>query len=288
MGRPTLTPADRHHREEFSHFVRKHAHGPHRLVLKHLYRLWDDWNREYFRGRLLTPHILLAEPRSPRALGDHARLTSWGSKNQIRIRPSLYDGTHPAVSAGETFREGRARLIADVLLHETIHQYHDEITGHAERSYHGHGPAFRDECNRIGAILGLPPVRTAKARGAGKSLPSCAQWPLSVRAANFYGGACDFSHEVPAGPEGPDASGTTRRPGVVLKIAASSEELAKWLSMAMDQFERRFTITSQQKLRAIGLIEREVTQGRGGCPVSPGDEAGHRFGGGDKISLVEC
>ena len=41
-------------------------------------------------------------------------------------------------------------VLADVLLHETVHQWHDEITGQVERGYHGHGPAFRDECNRIG------------------------------------------------------------------------------------------------------------------------------------------
>jgi len=42
-------------------------------------------------------------------------------------------------------------------------EYHDEVTGQVERGYHGHGPAFRDECNRIGKELDLPPVRTAKA-----------------------------------------------------------------------------------------------------------------------------
>ena len=124
----------------------------------------------------MKPHILLAEPKSPRALGDHANISGWGSKNQIRIRPSLWDGSHPQVKAGEEYAEGRFLLVADVLLHETIHQYHDEITGQAEKSYHGHGPAFRDECNRIGKELGLPPVRTAKAtrarEGASRAVPT--------------------------------------------------------------------------------------------------------------------
>ena len=45
----------------------------------------------------------------------------------------------------------------------------------------GHGPAFRDTCNRIGGALGLPPVKTSKARGPEKDLPSCAHWPFNVR-----------------------------------------------------------------------------------------------------------
>ena len=55
-------------------------------------------------------------------------------------------------------------------------------------TYHGHGPKFRDQCNRIGAMLGLPPVRTGKARGKDKGLPSCAYWPHCVRPADYYQG----------------------------------------------------------------------------------------------------
>jgi hypothetical protein len=58
-----------------------------------------------------------------------------------------------------------------------------------EDGFHGHGPKFRDQCNRIGALLGLPPVRTSKARGKDKALPSCAQWPHCVRPADYYLGA---------------------------------------------------------------------------------------------------
>jgi hypothetical protein len=71
-------------------------------------------------------------------------------------------------------RGGRFRLVADVFLHETVHQWQHEVLGDLEDGYHGHGPKFRDQCNRIGALLGLPPVRTSKARGKDKALPSCA------------------------------------------------------------------------------------------------------------------
>jgi len=76
--------------------------------------------------------------------------------------------------------------VADVLLHETVHQYHQEVTGEAEESYKGHGPAFRDTCNELGEQLGLPTVRVAKARGLEKDLPSCAHWPHNVRPTGYY------------------------------------------------------------------------------------------------------
>src|SRR5262249_54286367 len=55
--------------------------------------------------------------------------------------------------------------------------------------YKGHGPVFAGECNRIGAALGLPRVRPAKARGKDGHLPSCAQWPHNVRPEGYYLGA---------------------------------------------------------------------------------------------------
>jgi hypothetical protein len=81
---------------------------------------------------------------------------------------------------------GRHRFVEDVLLHEMIHQFHQEVTGQHEHSYHGHGPAFRDKANEIGAALGLSRVRDSKRRGAEKHLPSCAQWPHCVRPNGYY------------------------------------------------------------------------------------------------------
>ena len=39
--------------------------------------------------------------------------------------------------------EGRFRLVPDVFLHETVHQWQHEVRGDLEGSYHGHGPKFR-------------------------------------------------------------------------------------------------------------------------------------------------
>jgi len=79
--------------------------------------------------------------------------------------------------------------VADVLLHEMVHQWQQEVSGDRDTEYHGHGPAFRDRANVIGAVLGLPTVRTCKARGKDADRPSCSQWPHNVRPGDFYGGA---------------------------------------------------------------------------------------------------
>jgi hypothetical protein len=174
------------------------------------------------------------------------------------------DGSHPKVQAGEEYAEGRFLLIADVLLHETIHQYHDELTGKTEDSYHGHGPAFRDECNRIGKALGLPPVRTSKARGPEKDLPSCAHWPLNVRPEGYYRGAFETGPE--AGKDGEEAEADedagTERPEAV------PEHLAKFLSDAIGQFEQRFSITPEEKLEALHQVVKglESRTSRAGQP----------------------
>src|SRR5205823_499670 len=118
-----------------------------------------------------------------------ARVGSFGGTCEIRIRPSLLTGEHPQVASGPAHREGRMRLVLDVLLHESIHQYAYEVSGQTEDSFHGHGPRFAEHCNRIGESLGLPPVRQAKRRGADKDLPSCAQWPHNVRPREWYRGA---------------------------------------------------------------------------------------------------
>src|SRR5262249_17764989 len=128
---------------------------------------------------------------------------------------------HPPIRAGDEYAEGRFRFVTDVFLHETIHQWQHEVLGDLEDGYHGHGPKFRDQCNRIGALLGVSPVRTSKARGKDKALPSCAYWPHCVRTADYYLGAYPV--------EGRKAEKSGDRPGVSLETAwkvADGEERA--------------------------------------------------------------
>src|SRR5262249_50998566 len=152
-------------------------------------------------------HFLLAEPKCPKALGDHSFYSGWGSKHQIRIRPSILDGSHPIVQSGDAYAEGRLLLVLDIAIHETCHQYATEVLKQPETVYRGHGPVFRDLCNRIGEQMGLQPVRAAKARGRDRDLPSCAEWPICVRPKGYYLGAY-LPHEE-AITDGGDQGGTS-------------------------------------------------------------------------------
>ncbi len=190
-GAPTraLTPSEVAHREAFRDYVLAEAELWHREHLGRLYAFWDEWNATYFGGAMVPPLILLSEPSEPKRYGDCGSVSGWGARSQIRIRPSLLAGTHPHVRKKDGYAEGRFRFVADVLLHEMIHQWQQEVSGQLDKHYHGHGPAFRRECCRIGALLGLPPVRTCKRRGKEAGLPSCSQWPHNVRPEGFYLGA---------------------------------------------------------------------------------------------------
>jgi hypothetical protein len=188
--REKLNAADKKHRRDFAEYaIHDSASDWHREMLDRLYTFWDSANRDYFENACVKPHILLNEPKVPQALGDHANVSGWGSRNQIRLRPSLITGQHKLLKPGDEYAEGRMRFVEDVLLHESVHQYCDEVLHTPETSYKGHGPTFAGECNRIGERLGLPPVRPAKARGKLKELPSCASWPHNVRPADYYLGA---------------------------------------------------------------------------------------------------
>jgi hypothetical protein len=200
-GPVLLSPSDILHRAQFRTFATDKAEPYHQFVLSILYEEWDGWNSKYFNNELVVPYVMLTGPGNPQAYGECRAHSGFGGKCEIRIRPSLLTGSHPHVRPGKHFSPGRLRLVADVFLHEAVHQYHLEVTGQTEKAYKGHGPAFRDVCNRIGQDLGLPPVRIAKARGKEKDLPSCADWPYCVRPAGYYGGAY-----IPPGEQGEDGS----------------------------------------------------------------------------------
>jgi len=175
--------------------VTQDAEPWHKEHLTAFYTAFDEWNRAYFGGQLVTPYLMLAEPRSPRAVGDTSPVSGFGGRLQIRIRPSLLNGRYKGLRPEPEYAEGRRRYATDVVFHEMVHQWQHEAIGADEASYHGHGPTFRDKANEIGGLLGLPPVRIAKARGKDKALASCAQWPHNVRPADYYLGAVV---EVPA------------------------------------------------------------------------------------------
>src|SRR6266542_2938112 len=150
-----LSDTDVAHREAFRAYVLDQAEPWHRKHLTRLYQVWEDANAKWYDSALIPPILLLAGP-------------------------------HPHIRHGG---EGANRFADDVLLHEQIHQWQQEITGQLEDSYHGHGPTFRDKANQIGAALGIAPVRTKHIRADSKELRPCAQWPHCVRPADHYLGA---------------------------------------------------------------------------------------------------
>jgi hypothetical protein len=197
----SVPPDAKQHREAFVAYVIEKAKLWHRERLAILYNHWGRWNDEFFQGGLVVPYLLFATPSFSRAYGDYASTSGWGGYGQTRIRPSLLTGKHPHLQPGDEYEAGRQRFIEDVFLHETVHQYCHEVIRDLEDSYKGHGPIFAGECNRIGRSLGLPPVRHAKARGAYKHLPSCAQWPHCVRPEGYYLGAYPVPKENKPAPD---------------------------------------------------------------------------------------
>jgi SprT-like family len=178
------------HRRSFSKFVQANPEREFGASVRRLHQLWEKWNDQFFGGELIAPYINFTEPRRVAALGCYRKGTSLGVKGaEIKIRPSLLSGLHPSVKPGKQFQRGRFLFVADVLLHEMIHQWQDEIIKERDRWQGGHGATFRNKCNQIGEVLGLKKVRTEKRRGKDQDLESCAQWPHNVRDSEYYRGA---------------------------------------------------------------------------------------------------
>jgi hypothetical protein len=152
-------------------------------VQQNLYSKWNEFNKLYFEdSKMVQPIIELDTPTNPRRLGQFSPRDISGITGKILIRPSLLKRYYGSL---ENCKASRMAFIEDVLLHEMIHQHCHEILGRPEFSYNGHGPVFKSECNRIGAIMGLSPVRDCKARGSDSHLPSCSYWPHCVRISDF-------------------------------------------------------------------------------------------------------
>ncbi len=191
---PKVTPLpaqDIAFREQMRRYILEHSEPWHREHLGHLGRLWEQWNIEHFDAAMVIATILLSNPTNPRRLGQCGPISGFGCRSEIIIRPSLLTGTHPMVHVGDEYERGRSLLVADVLLHEMIHQWQQEVTGDTDKHYKGHGPTFSAKANEIGARLGLPLVgRTYKKRDcADKGLESPSYWPYIVRPKDHYLGA---------------------------------------------------------------------------------------------------
>jgi hypothetical protein len=180
-----------HEEAELRTLIREYARSQEGYDAR-LYDLWERWNAEFFEGRMVPSLIQLTDPGQTHCYGCCTNFSGLaGIRSAIKIRASILDGTLRDLRHGTRNRQGLRRFLEDVLLHEMIHQWHFEVTGQDDASYSGHGPAFSQKANEIGASLGLPMVgRTCKKRDhEGKGLPSPSQWPHDVRPEGYYLGA---------------------------------------------------------------------------------------------------
>lgn len=198
--------------------VASHGHD----LAKDLYETARRYNDEFFGGQLTALLVEITAPASPRAYATHQPKTPEGVDCVIRIAPSV-------VEAGQAFAH-------DVLLHEMIHVWQAE-TEKSEPGYAGHGPNFAAKCNEIGAKLGLGQVGV-KGRGG---LPDCAQWPLNVRPAGYYGEAPRATKAVVRATQ-PSA----RKPRAPKAVAApvSKVDQALALVLAMTDEERALFVAA--------------------------------------------
>jgi len=158
-----------------------------------LFDLWEEWNDEFFEGRMVPSLIQLTDPGQTQCYGCCTTFSGLaGIHSAIKIRRSILDGTLRDLKHGNRNPQGLRRFLEDVLLHEMVHQWHHEVTGDTDPpDYRGHGPAFSAKVNEIGTRLGLPRVgRTRMKRDcADKGLESPQHWPHNVRPDGYYLGA---------------------------------------------------------------------------------------------------
>jgi hypothetical protein len=135
---------------------------------KLLYAAFGKFNAAHFKRKLGAPLVLITQAQSARTWGDYIARDVHGLDSRIRIAPKT-------VNRGE-------RFALDVLLHEMVHAWTQEVENDAEASYRGHGPRFAAKCNEISGKLGLGEVGV-KGRGG---VPDCKHWPMILRPEGYY------------------------------------------------------------------------------------------------------
>jgi hypothetical protein len=200
-------------RDQIRAFSLSKAEGPDREIIRELYRMFDEHNAAHFGGRLDPVVILITPPTSARASADAAEFSGFGCRQQMRIRPSIARGSHNAdrpqgvkafyrMVPGHAL-ENRLRWLSDLVLHEMIHLWLNQIEDPRRDEHQGHGAPYTAECNRIGGMLGLDPVVSRRRKTDGARVGISSDWPQNVRPGGphgpFYGTLWEF---VPA--EAPD------------------------------------------------------------------------------------
>jgi hypothetical protein len=156
--------------------------------------LWREFNASFFGGALDEPHVAIGSPTSPKAWGEFTKIGGDGLRSFIVIRRTHVDGTFNQGKVplpGQTVRffredhslEARWRHLADILLHEQIHQWQYQ---HGSPTKQKHDVEFTAKCNEISDALGIGRVVSRRRKGDPASLPIAAHWPMNVRPDGYY------------------------------------------------------------------------------------------------------
>src|SRR5215211_7969510 len=122
-------------REGIFHYALENTHPRQHEIIRRLFSRWEEWNETFFGGSLVPAVILLNGPEATTCYGDCATESGFGCGSQIRIRPSILEGTLEHQRGGNKDPEGLMRFAEDVLLHEMIHQEVFEQGLGIDRSY---------------------------------------------------------------------------------------------------------------------------------------------------------
>jgi hypothetical protein len=181
------------HRADFEDYVIHKAHPTYQKLLEKFYRWWHEFNHLYFADTMTPPYLMIDQPNDQLSYGGYEAITGFGGLTGIIVRESIVTKTHIDLKFGNEDPAGLERLEQDIVLHYAVRQYCAEVLSKPDASESGHGGTYVKECNRIGALLGLPDVGPARKTRNTQNLPTCAHWPWNVRPAGYYYGAYDYA-----------------------------------------------------------------------------------------------
>jgi hypothetical protein len=151
-------------------------------------QIWQGYNDEYFDGELvIVPQLVLSEDLPRRVTDGEYRP---GPPPQYVIRKNITTGAKGfKVKPGGEFKEGRQRLMVDILLRLMTRQWcqqHD----HTDPSSNGYGSNFRRKALEVSERLGLAgDIRYSRQPNSDMTLPIANTWPVCLRPPDYYMGA---------------------------------------------------------------------------------------------------
>lgn len=156
---------------------------------------WNIFNAAYFDKSLspISIRVVNMEEEIGKTYVGVYRYNKESQKTMILLNDKLIYGNDDYLRPGKEYAHGRYRLMADVLLHEMIHQYQREViknVGYTKtKRYFCHGKSFCQKASEIAEKIGLEKVRPNRQ-------PASKQWPGSTRDKEYYLGAYDYFHPL--------------------------------------------------------------------------------------------